>query len=90
MLVEMKSWKDYSRAEKYDWMCQWYGEQHQYEIESYYERSNGLGDWWANQEGTMDYFAELLDTQKNLSEYPKSFLLWWKRTRKCQSRKVII
>ncbi len=77
------SWKGATYDEKMDYLREWYAFEHQYEIESYYEQSNGLGDWWANQEGSVDYFAELLDTQKNLSEYPKDFLKWWNRKRKC-------
>jgi len=67
---------------KMDLLRNHYADQHECDIEVYYERSNGLGDWWANQEGAVEYFHELVTSGKNLSEYPKDFQIWFRNYKK--------
>jgi len=83
-LKKLDSWKFLSDEQKMGLLSEWHGFRNQWEIGLYYENSNGLGDWWATQEGQIDFFAELIESKKKLSEYPKEFLKWYRERMKLE------
>jgi hypothetical protein len=77
----MKPWNRLSDDEKNDLLRDWFVRAHEAEIDQYYEDSNGLGDWSAGQEGSFDYFWELINSKKLLVEYPKDFQNYLRKKR---------
>jgi len=64
---------------KNDLLRDWFIRAHEDEIDQYYEDSRGFGDWSAGQEGSFEYFWELINSKKLLVEYPKDFQNYLKR-----------
>ena len=77
-------WNQLNNEEKNDLMREWFVDANQCEIEQYYEDSNGFGDWSAGQEGSYDYFWELIEGKKLLVEFPKDFQKWLKKKQQMQ------